>query len=443
MPSIPGPTTEGSKTWSPEHLVGDDNNSSETWKKIHTHLNSNEFRSAITTAFELPPGDNFTYHATASVNLGQVDAAIHAGRANGLHAWYVKSAPASVSTSTSTSDSLPEDGGNKKQQEETDRESSTIPGFPSLRIAGYPPTNDIQAYISIFDPTKSAANSLKSLSANAKKGSLRATVAEYLSSKRYLDPSIVVPKLKVPASSPKSSGGGQQNPALDFWAYSCLALEYAGPNADTALVPASHHMLPVYMHHFGCVVPSYEALQIIKNLSTSISTSRSNNNNNNNSNNSSSSNISNSVLDMGSGNGYWTLMLRKLGVDAVAVDSGQSRWRTTWIPDTVVADGVQYLRRRSGCPDVAVLLLVYPIVGGEFTRKVIEAYAGSVIVVAGTQNGNGYTGFRDMMIDEYMAREKPDWEKVASVALPSFAGKDDALFAFRRKKRDDVDKSIK
>lgn len=387
MPTIPGPATEGSKTWSPQHLF--DNNNPELWPRVHSHLNAHEFRAAITTAFELSAGDNFTYHASASVNLAQAEGAIRAGRINGLHAWYVEPR-------------FTQAGDDGEQDPET-----VIPGQPSLRISGYPPAADIQAYISIFDPTKSTANSLKSLLANAKKGSLRATVAEYLLSKRHLDPSITVPKLKIASSSPPT---GHQNPALDFWAYSCLALEYAGPNANTALVKSSHHMLPVYMHHFGCVVPSYESLQIINKLTNGRA-----------------------VLDMGSGNGYWTLMLRRMGVNAVAVDSGQSRWRTTWISDTVATDGMQYLRTRSGCAD-HVLLLVYPIVGGDFTRKVLDAYSGDVVVVAGTQNGNGYTGFKDMMIDEYMAKEKPGWQKICQVALPSFAGKDDALFAFRRKK---------
>ncbi|KAK5447909.1 hypothetical protein LTS15_009408 [Exophiala xenobiotica] len=396
-----GPATEGSKTWSPSRLC--DGNDPEVWPKVHGHLNAHEFRAAITTAFDLPSGDNFTYHASASVNLLQVEAAIRAGRANGLHAWYVEPAAPEA-----------RDGQGQGEGEGPER----VPGQPSLRIAGYPPASDILAYIALFDPTKSAANSLKSLSANAKKGSLRATIAEYLLGKRHLDSSITVPKFKVPSSSSSTSSqsqsqnGGHQNPALDFWAYLCLALEYAGPNANTALLKSSHHMLPVYMHHFGCVVPSYESLQIINKLAAGRH-----------------------VLDMGSGNGYWTFMLRRSGVNVVAVDSGQSRWRTTWIEDTVATDGVQYLRKRSGCPD-HVLLLVYPIVGGDFTRKVLDAFTGNTIVVAGTQNGNGYTGFKDMMVDEYMAREKPSWEKVSQVPLPSFAGKDDALFAFRRNKED-------
>lgn len=396
MAPSPPATTDGSKTWTPARLF--DNTNPDVWARVHSHLNANEFRAAMASAFELPPGDSFTYHASASVNLAQVEAAIHAGRANGLHAWYVEPATDSA-------------GGGGGQGER----SEPIPGQPSLRISGYPPPNDIQAYISLFDPTKSAANSLKSFSANAKKGSLRSTVAEHLQSKRHLDGSITVPKFKVSSRTQQgTSGGGPpgqglENPALDFWAYACVVLEYAGPNANTALVRTSHHMLPVYMHHFGCVVPSWESLQIISKLASGRA-----------------------VLDMGSGNGYWTLMLRRLGLTAVAVDSGQSRWRTTWISDTVVTDGVQYLRKRSGCPDT-VLLLVYPVVGGEFTRKVLDAYTGDVICVAGTQNGNGYTGFTDTTVDEYVRKEKTGWEKVAQVPLPSFAGKDDALFAFRRK----------
>ncbi|EXJ55085.1 hypothetical protein A1O7_08010 [Cladophialophora yegresii CBS 114405] len=382
MAPSPPAVTDGSKTWAPSHLF--DNSSPETWNAVHSHLKADEFRAAIASAFELPQGDSFTYHATASVNLAQAEAAIRAGRVNGLHDWYVE--PAEAHT---------------KGQDV----KATVAGQPGLRTAGYPPASDIQAYIALFDPTKAAANSLKSLAANAKKGSLRATVAEYLQSKRHLDPSIAVPKYK-----PSATAKVHENPSLDFWAYSCMALEYVGPNAQTALVKTSHHILPVYMHHFGCVVPSWESLQII-----------------------SKSAGGRSVLDMGSGNGYWTLMLRRLGVQTVAVDSGQSRWRTTWIADTVVTDGLQYLRKHSGCTDV-VLLLVYPIVGGDFTRRVLDAYAGDVICVAGTQNGNGYTGFKDMMVDEYMSRERQGWRKVAQVPLPSFAGKDDALFVFRKEK---------
>jgi len=77
--------------------------------------------------------------------------------------------------------------------------------------------------------------------------------------------------------------------------------------------------------------------------------------------------------------------------------------------------------------------MVYPVVGLEFTTGVLDAYKGDVVCVVGTQNGNGYTGFKDEMIDSWMAREREGFEKIVQVPLPSFAGKDDALFVFRRK----------
>jgi hypothetical protein len=56
---------------------------------------------------------------------------------------------------------------------------------------------------------------------------------------------------------------------------------------------------------------------------------------------------------------------------------------------------------------------------------------GSTIVIAGTQNDNGYTAFQEMLVD-WFAREMPDWEKVCQVPLPSFAGKDEALFVYEK-----------
>lgn len=107
------------------------------------------------------------------------------------------------------------------------------------------------------------------------------------------------------------------------------------------------------------------------------------------------------------------------------MDSGQSVYRTLWISDTVVADGIKWLRED-------VLLLVYPIVGGDgFTEKVIRAYKGEIVYVVETQCRNGYTAFRDKIIGEWM-EEEGCWDKVVQVPVPSFAAKDEALFVFRR-----------
>lgn len=144
------------------------------------------------------------------------------------------------------------------------------------------------------------------------------------------------------------------------------------------------------------------------------------------------------VVDMGSGNGYWTYMLRAYGVTTHPVDNMQSTWRVSWIDDTAISDGVKWLRRHANGKHM-LLLIVYPVVGGgsraregAFTRNLVNAYAGDTIAVVGTQNRNGYTGFKDMNMAEYMGREQPHWTKVVQIPLPSFCGKDEALFVFQR-----------
>jgi hypothetical protein len=209
-------------------------------------------------------------------------------------------------------------------------------------------------------------------------------------------------------------------------------------------------VLPILMHHFGCACPSYEALEILRVLADGRE-----------------------ILDIGSGNGYWTRMLRdyyawnsnsnpktnnkskpKPPADTAdplptlpivtPIDSAQSSWRTNWVSDTLIADGAAYLRTTRGGARDTVLLLVYPIVGGGvaggheggFTRGMLDAYDGDTVAVVGTQNHNGYTGFRDMTMDEFMAREHGDeWVKVVQVPLPSFPGKDEALYVFQRGSR--------
>lgn len=157
-------------------------------------------------------------------------------------------------------------------------------------------------------------------------------------------------------------------------------------------------------------MPSYESLEVIKQSAGKRA-----------------------VVEIGSGNGYWTYMLRRMGVSVKAVDNQQSEYRTMWIGDTLVRDGEQYLKEKKGCKD-DLLLLVYPIVSSDFTTGILDTYKGDTVCVAGTQNRNGYTAFKDRTIDEYMKDEKSDYEKTIQIPLPSFAGKDEALYVFERPK---------
>lgn len=321
--------------------------------------NGNDLQAAVKETFGLKENDSYTYHAVMSVTLAECQRAINHGDKSGLHVWY-----------------LDEDG----------------------KPLSPPPLSDTESYIFNFLPTTSTSKALTSFAKNAKKNSIRSRVAANLGSKRKLPPNMTIPKLKKP----------HVNPYFDFWAWSCRNLEFCGPDESAIKVKRSHHILPILYHHFGCVCPSFESLEIIRQVAKNKV-----------------------VLDLGSGNGYWTYMLRRLGVTVEAVDNGDSLWRTTWIGDTIKDDGAKYLEKHNRGKD-RLLLLVYPQVTTHFTKSVLSTYAGDTICVAGTQNENGFTGFKDMTFDKYMAAERPDFEKLLQTPLPSFAGKDEALFVFQR-----------
>ncbi|KAI4866357.1 hypothetical protein F4820DRAFT_261882 [Hypoxylon rubiginosum] len=460
-PSRPFTYCEGAPSWNPSTYAAD----AALHERAEALLAQDNLQAAVAASFSLPPPrrDPYVYHAIVSVTLPEVQHVVSLGGRNGLHSWYRGPPPPSADdTTTTSSDNKP---------------TPPLPlPSPLPVVLPPPPRPDTEAYLSIFDPTTSTPAALKTFLSNAKKGSLRAEVAAYLHAKRYLHPSLAA-QLTVPkraakkkkkkkkkeeeASTATSSSGNNDNsnnnnnnnagnnnnnpnevppnPYLPFLSWSARALEWAGPCPSSARAGlTSHHVLPVLMHHFGCACPSHEALAVLKTLAAGRG-----------------------VIDMGSGGGYWSFMLRAYGVPCAAVDSAQSEWRVNWVSDTVIADGAEWLRRRRRVraalvagdknendvdPEEAVLLLVYPIVGGDiaggregdFTRSMMDAYGGDTLAVVGTQNHNGYTGFRGMSMDEYVEREhgggeeEGGWVKVVQVALPSFPGKDEALFVFQR-----------
>ncbi|KAH8886742.1 hypothetical protein GQ53DRAFT_796617 [Thozetella sp. PMI_491] len=339
-------------------------------------LEKNDLKGAIESWFMIPSTSQYIYHAIGSVVLDQVQKAVEAGGVNGLHAWY----------RSETGETLQP-----------------------------PPRADIDAYIAIFLPSTSTASSLKGFISNAKKGSIRQETAKYLQAKRFIHPS-----LSQLANLPKAKKA-PPNLYFDFWAWSCRNLEYCGPIPGIETSQKAHHVLPIFMHHWGCAVPSHEALTILKSVAQDRV-----------------------IADIGSGGGYWTFLLRQYGARVLPVDNAQSAWRVTWVEDTVIADGAKWLSRKENANGKdMVVLVVYPIVGGGvsggveggFTRGLLEAYKGDTLAVVGTDNRSGYTSFKDMTMDEYMGKEQPDWIKVAQVSLPSFPGKSEALFIFQRGER--------
>ena len=83
MPPGPkSPFTTGSAAFEPDTLFA-------RWKSGDRPLpENNDLRNSIIHTFNLPPNDDYIYHAIASVTLAQVQQAIGHGRDKGLHDWY-------------------------------------------------------------------------------------------------------------------------------------------------------------------------------------------------------------------------------------------------------------------------------------------------------------------------------------------------------------------
>ncbi|CAK1362028.1 unnamed protein product [Cercospora beticola] len=212
-----------------------------------------------------------------------------------------------------------------------------------------PNATDIAAYTDIFRPTTVTSKAITAFASNAKKETVRADIAKHLHA-LYAPPE-AARKLQVNKSK------NHVNPYFDVSAWAFQNLEWAGPEERTVDIKYSHAILPVLYHHFGCVCPSYESLSYMYQIARGRP-----------------------ILDIGSGNGYWTYMLRRFDIhpktrlSVTAVDNGLSEWRTMWIGDTIEADGFKWLQQNQGGKD-GVLLLVYPMVGMEFTSKMIKAYS--------------------------------------------------------------------
>lgn len=267
------------------------------------------------------------------------------------------------------------------------------------------PLADIDVYTSIFSPKTDTSKALVAFASNAKKGSPREWVAQYLQSRR------IPPPFKIPKSKTHI------NPYYDIWAHTCRMVSFLGPLPDShyanpAAAKMTHPVLPVLYHHFGCVVPSFDSLYIISQL---VEESK-----------------ADGIIDMASGNGYWTCLLRRMKLSVSAVDNMASEYRKMWISDTEKADGVEYLRKNGGGKN-KLLLMVYMVTAGTFTKRVLGAYKGNTIVVIGTQNANRYTGFSNCTMEEWFEKEMTGWELICQISMPSFAGKDEGMYVWKRK----------
>lgn len=74
----------GNPVFQPEAIVKDD----DRLKEARDLLAQNDLYQASRVLLGLPERDVYTYHAVASVRLGEVQFVVNKGGENGLHDWY-------------------------------------------------------------------------------------------------------------------------------------------------------------------------------------------------------------------------------------------------------------------------------------------------------------------------------------------------------------------
>ena len=120
------------------------------------------------------------------------------------------------------------------------------------------------------------------------------------------------------------------------------------------------------------------------------------------------------LIEIGSGSGYWAGLLSKAGVSVTAIEKQAQPF--PWFPDTILADGVQYLIDHYGCPR-KTLFLCWPAMDVD---TVLDAFRGDTVVWIGEVEG---------------CTEEVDaagWEEFERFRIPTWPLIHDIMITYRR-----------
>lgn len=143
------------------------------------------------------------------------------------------------------------------------------------------------------------------------------------------------------------------------------------------------------IHEFSFAIPSYSAISKILEYSTDL-------------------------IEIGSGSGYWASLLSQAGASVTAVEKHNHDFR--WFPDTILADGVQYLKDKQGLHHKA-LFLCWPALDID---AVLDAFKGDTIVWIGEVEGCT------------CEIESADWEEIERFRIPTWPLIHDIMIIYRR-----------
>lgn len=134
------------------------------------------------------------------------------------------------------------------------------------------------------------------------------------------------------------------------------------------------------------------------------------------------------IVELGAGTGYWSYLLRQMGVRVVAIDEAP----IDGMHDNYFGFEKSWTEVVPGSPDNLVdypehtLMLCWPNYKSSFAHDAIKAYGGKTCIYIG-EGWGGCTG--DDAFHELLSTA---WTEVATVAIPQWEGMHDALYVYER-----------
>lgn len=134
------------------------------------------------------------------------------------------------------------------------------------------------------------------------------------------------------------------------------------------------------------------------------------------------------IVEMGAGSGYWSYLLRGMGVDVIAYDHGDK-----WHPD--IEDGKihRWTEVTYGTPESLrdhsdrTLLLVWPPYVEPMAHECLIHYGGNRVIYVGEGSG-GCTAD-----DQFHEKLEEWWEQVDRVSVPQWGGIFDGMEVWERR----------
>jgi hypothetical protein len=134
------------------------------------------------------------------------------------------------------------------------------------------------------------------------------------------------------------------------------------------------------------------------------------------------------IVELGAGNGYWTFLLRRRGVDCVAYDLAPPDRG----PNPNAFRPFTWTRVEQGDVDVLAehadraLFVCWPSYRDPFAARALAAYSGSTFIYVGEPAG-GHTAD-----DAFFNLLQRAWRPVEELALPNWPGTGDSLTVYVR-----------